>query len=57
LHQRLLRLIDAYLADNCTAWDMQADGSFIRRVPDDDSLAIQAGLINGWQQGLSAGDN
>jgi polyphosphate kinase len=50
LHQKLLQLIDAYLADNCTAWDMQADGSFVRRIPDEDNVAVQAGLIDGWHR-------
>lgn len=57
LHQSLLRLITAYLADNCTAWDMQTDGSFVRRIPDDDNIAVQAGLIKEWHQGLSGGDS
>ena len=52
LHQKLLRLIDAYLADSCTAWDMQADGSFIRRIPEDDGFAVQAALMQDWQRGL-----
>jgi len=50
LHQKLLHLIDAYLADNCTAWDMQADGSFVRRIPDEENVAVQAGLIDGWRR-------
>jgi polyphosphate kinase len=57
LHQSLVRLIDAYLADNCTAWDMQTDGSFIRRIPDEDNAAVQADLIKGWPRGLSGDDN
>jgi len=56
LHERLLRMINAYLSDNCTAWDMQSDGSFVRRIPEDASVAIQARLINGWRHGLSDGD-
>ena len=57
LHQKLLRLIDAYLADNCTAWDMQADGSFVRRIPDEENVAIQADLIEGWHRSLQASDS
>jgi polyphosphate kinase len=56
LHGRLLRLINAYLADNSTAWDMQPDGSFNRRIPEDESIAVQACLIDGWRHGLSNGD-
>ena len=57
LHARLLRLIDAYLQDNCTAWDMQADGSFVRRIPEDDSRAVQATLMAHWRNGLSDNDD
>ena len=52
LHERLTRLIDSYLNDNCTAWDMQSDGSFSRRIPEDESIAVQANLIDGWRKGL-----
>jgi polyphosphate kinase len=54
LHRRLLRLIDTYLNDNCTAWDMQPDGSFLRRIPEEDSIAVQAILMADWQTGLRA---
>ena len=57
LHGRLLRLINTYLSDNSTAWDMQSDGSFNRRIPDDESIAVQACLIDGWRHGLSNGDD
>ena len=52
LHERLIRLIDSYLKDNCTAWDMQSDGSFNRRIPEDENIAVQANLIDGWRKGL-----
>lgn len=52
LHERLTRLIDSYLNDNCTAWDMQSDGNFSRRIPEDESIAVQANLIDGWRKGL-----
>jgi polyphosphate kinase len=52
LHQRLERLIDSYLRDNCTAWDMQPDGRFLQRMPEDDSFAVQTALIDGWRKGL-----
>jgi polyphosphate kinase len=57
LHQKLLNLIDAYLADNCTAWDMQPDGSFVRRIPDEENVAVQAGLIDGWHRNASGSDS
>ena len=56
LHQRMVRLINTYLADNCTAWDMHSDGSFTRRVPDDDNFAVQAELMERWRKGLSPAD-
>ena len=52
LHARLLRLIDVYLHDNCTAWDMRSDGSFQRRIPEEESRAVQATLIEQWRRGL-----
>jgi polyphosphate kinase len=57
LHQKLLRLIDSYLADNCTAWDMQADGSFVRRIPDEENVAVQANLIESWHRNLCSTDS
>ncbi len=52
LRQRLETLIDSYLHDNCSAWDMQADGSFVQRVPEgDEEHTVQLQLINGWRQG------
>jgi len=57
LHHKLLRLINAYITDNCTAWDMQPDGSFVRRIPEDDNVAVQASLITGWHQGLCNSDD
>ena len=57
LHARLLRLINTYLSDNSTAWDMQADGSFSRRIPEDESIAAQASLMAGWRHGLSNDDD
>ena len=56
LQGRLLRLINSYLSDNSTAWDMQPDGSFNRRIPEDDSIAVQVALIDGWRHGLGNGD-
>jgi polyphosphate kinase len=52
LQQKLVRLIDTYLADTCSAWDMQADGSFQRRIPEDESIAVQNTLIKMWHREL-----
>ena len=57
LHQKLLRLIDAYLADNCTAWEMQQDGSFVRRIPEEENVAVQARLIESWHRNLLTADS
>jgi polyphosphate kinase len=57
LHEKLLRLINVYLADNCTAWDMQSDGSFVRRIPEEDNVAVQACLIESWHRNLRIADN
>jgi polyphosphate kinase len=56
LHARLLRLIDVYLQDNCTAWDMHGDGSFERRIPEEDGQAVQIRLMNQWRTGLDVAD-
>jgi polyphosphate kinase len=29
-------MLDTYLADDCSAWDMQSDGSYLQRRPDGD---------------------
>jgi polyphosphate kinase len=57
LHQKLLTLIDAYLADNCTAWDMQTDGSFVHRIPDEENTAVQTDLIVGWHRHASSSES
>ena len=56
LHRRLLKLVDTYLADNCTAWDMQPDGSFTRRIPEEEGFPVQATLMEEWQRGLCRAD-
>jgi len=33
LHEELRFILDAQLADNRSAWDMQADGTYLQRVP------------------------
>jgi polyphosphate kinase len=52
LHARLLRLIDLYQQDNCSAWDMRSDGSFERRIPVEENRAVQALLMTHWRSGL-----
>jgi len=57
LHARLLRLIDVYLNDNCTAWDMHCDGSFQRRIPEEENRAVQVTLMERWRSGLNDNDD
>jgi polyphosphate kinase len=54
LRGRLERLLELYLKDNRGAWDMQSDGSFIQRQPDDgeDVCNSQVQLIKQWSQGV-----
>ncbi|MEY2643445.1 MAG: polyphosphate kinase 1 [Cyanobacteriota bacterium] len=52
LHARLLRLIDLYQLDNCSAWDMRSDGSFERRIPVEENHAVQTLLMTHWRSGL-----
>jgi polyphosphate kinase len=37
LRQELRLILDVQLADQRSAWDMQSDGTYIQRVPDDDT--------------------
>jgi len=54
LRGRLERLLELYLKDNRGAWDMQSDGSFIQRQPEDgeDVRNSQVQLIKQWSQGV-----
>ena len=54
LRGRLERLLELYLKDNRGAWDMQSDGSFIQRQPEDgeDVHNSQVQLIKQWSQGV-----
>jgi polyphosphate kinase len=49
LRQQLQNLLDAYLADNCSAWDMGSDGQFSQRQPESEMHAIQNELMRGWR--------
>ena len=57
LHARLLRLVDVYLHDNCSAWDMRSDGSFQRRIPEEESRVAQVTLMQHWRSGLNDSDD
>ena len=53
LRAQLERLLDAYFNDNCAAWDMQSDGTFIQRQPAGDMHCAQLDLIKKWRTGLA----
>ena len=57
LQARLLRLVDVYLHDNCSAWDMRSDGSFQRRIPEEESRVAQVTLMEHWRSGLNDSDD
>ncbi|MCG6941072.1 MAG: polyphosphate kinase 1 [Thiohalocapsa sp.] len=55
LRQELRLILDVQLADQRTAWDMQADGTYIQRIPDDDKAkGAQETLIGVAEKRLSA---
>jgi polyphosphate kinase len=54
LKQQLERLLHCYLNDNASAWDMQSDGTFVQRQPEEEPLAVQRDLIDLWRGGFSA---
>ncbi|MBA3671076.1 MAG: polyphosphate kinase 1 [Gemmatimonadaceae bacterium] len=45
LQERLRGLLDTLLADDRQAWDLQSDGSWIRREPADDTRGTHAALL------------
>ena len=53
LKQQLERLLHCYLNDNASAWDMQSDGTFVQRQPEEEPLAVQRDLIDLWRGGFS----
>lgn len=54
LQLQLERLLEHYLSDNTSAWDMQSDGTFVQRQPEDEPRAVQRDLIDLWRGGFSA---
>ena len=54
LRAQLERLLDAYFSDNCSAWDMHSDGTFVQRQPEGEPRSAQIDLIKGWRTGLQA---
>ncbi|MCU7852172.1 MAG: polyphosphate kinase 1 [Candidatus Thiodiazotropha sp. (ex Monitilora ramsayi)] len=56
LRQELRLMLDVQLVDKHAAWDMQADGTYVRRIPseDDKSLNCQETLIGVAERRLEA---
>ena len=52
LREQLERLLQLYLDDNRGSFDMQGDGSFRQRHPEDDVQNSQLHLIEHWKKGL-----
>ena len=51
---KLERLLQLYLHDNQAAWDMQSDGTFVQRKPENDASECnsQIQLIKEWSNGI-----
>ena len=50
LQKKLEKLLNVYVNDNTEAWDMQPDGSFIQRQPDEKNNCSQLQLISQWPE-------
>ncbi len=57
LRQRLEQLLQLYLQDNRSAWDMQPDGQFQLRQPEGEEHAVQRQLMEHWRGGLLEPDS
>jgi polyphosphate kinase len=52
LRLRLEQLLDLYLNDNRSAWDMQSDGSFVMRQPEGEEHQVQRQMMACWRGGV-----
>ena len=54
--QKLERLLQLYFNDNQAAWDMQSDGTFVQRKPENDTSErnSQIQLIKEWSSGIQS---
>lgn len=52
LRQRLEQLLELYLGDNRSAWDMQSDGQFVMRQPEGEERQVQHQLMQCWRAGV-----
>jgi len=42
LRERIWKMLEVYLADQRSAWDMQSDGTYVQRMPREDTPRLQA---------------
>jgi|GEM_PF-2172239 len=55
MRQELRLILDAQLADQRSAWNMQPDGTYVQRQPDDDTVpGVQETLIGVAKRRLAA---
>jgi polyphosphate kinase len=52
LRLRLEQLLELYLGDNRSAWDMQSDGRFVMRQPEGEERQVQHQLMQCWRGGV-----
>ena len=57
LREQLERLLQVYLDDNRGAFDMQSNGDFTQRHPEDIERNSQLQLIETWKKGVPASDD
>lgn len=52
IRQKLVNDLDDYLKDNCQAWEMQADGSYVRVAPAGDTplFCVQRAFLEGLNE-------
>lgn len=56
LKNRIIDDLDAYISDNCQAWELQQDGSYRRcsPAPEVPAMSAQTALLDRWSQAHSA---
>jgi polyphosphate kinase len=52
LRSLLEKLMELYLSDNSSAWDMRSDGSFVLRQPEGEVQHVQRQLMECWRGGV-----
>jgi polyphosphate kinase len=52
LRRLLEQLMELYLGDNRSAWDMRSDGSFVLRQPEGEEHHVQRQLMECWRGGV-----